>query len=100
MIVDNTLMQTGTTRLIWSYDDVDPITPNTFTRHKKQGTRSVNLFTSLPEVDKPPLPSDVQYFDLHNPNVSQFNRSSAHTFMTFTQTIKLENYILQSILTL
>ena len=86
-------IQTGTTRLIWSYNDVDPVTPVTFTRHKKQGTRSVNLFTTLPESDKPPLPSDVQHFDLHNPNVSQINRSLARILTPYTGIIYLENNI-------
>lgn len=73
-------IQTGTTRLIWSYNDVDPATPNTFTKHKKQGTRSVNLFTSLAESDKPSLPSDAQYFDLHNPNVSINSKSYQYIY--------------------
>ncbi|EDV25405.1 expressed hypothetical protein [Trichoplax adhaerens] len=64
------LIDTGTTRLIWAYNDNDPVDPQTFTKHTKQGSRSVNLFNSLPEADKPPLPSDTQYFDLLNPDVA------------------------------
>ncbi|EDV25404.1 uncharacterized protein TRIADDRAFT_63840 [Trichoplax adhaerens] len=63
-------IEDGTTKLIWSYHTADPTAPNVFTKHEFQGTRSINLFNRIPEFDKPPLPSDVQYVDVLAKNIT------------------------------
>lgn len=64
------ITQGGTTRLIWSYHSIDPSSPEVFTKHEYQGTRSLNLFNVMPEKDKPPLPNDTQTIDILAQNVS------------------------------
>ncbi|RDD43175.1 DBH-like monooxygenase protein 1-like protein [Trichoplax sp. H2] len=63
-------LEGGTTRLIWSYHSSDPVSPTIITKHQKQGTRSVNLFHTIPEADKPSMPNDTQSFTIINTNVS------------------------------
>ncbi|EDV25402.1 uncharacterized protein TRIADDRAFT_55461 [Trichoplax adhaerens] len=69
-------LDTGTTRLIWAYNNKDPVSTSNIPMHNKMGTRSVNLFERMPEKDKPVLPSDYQTYDFRVPNVSVPN---AHT---------------------
>ena len=57
--------------MIWAYNYNDPPNPDNIPIHDKMGTRSVNLFNTMPESDKPPLPSDTQRHQCLAPNVSQ-----------------------------
>ncbi|EDV25403.1 uncharacterized protein TRIADDRAFT_55464 [Trichoplax adhaerens] len=63
-------LEGGTTRLIWSYHSSDPSSPEVYTKHEYQGTRSLNLFNTLPEKDKPPMPNDTKTFDVLAKNVT------------------------------
>lgn len=62
-------MQAGTSRLIWSYHHSDPLSPTQITKHEKKGSQSVNLFDTMPEIDKPLLPNDTKSFIIANRNV-------------------------------
>ncbi|EDV25401.1 uncharacterized protein TRIADDRAFT_55460 [Trichoplax adhaerens] len=63
-------LDTGTTRLIWAYNDNDPISTTNIPMHNKMGTRSVNLFERMSEKHKPVLPSDYRTHEFRAPNVS------------------------------
>ena len=62
------ILQGDTTYLIYSYHSKDPVNNEQFLQHQFQGTKTINLFGQPESV--PSLPSDVQYFDIANSNVS------------------------------
>ena len=62
------ILQGDTTYLIYSYHSEDPVDDEQFLQHQFQGSATINLF-GQPE-SLPPLPDDVQYFDVTNENVS------------------------------
>ena len=67
-------LQTGTSRLIWAYNRMDPESDINIPYHEKMGTRSVNLFERMSENDKSNLPSDIQVHDCLVPNVCLWYR--------------------------
>ena len=54
--------------MIYSYHTEDPVDNEQFSLHQFQGSMTINLFGQPESI--PPLPSDVQYFDIGNINVS------------------------------
>ena len=60
--------QGDTTYLIYSYHSEDPANNEQFLQHQFQGSITINLFGQPESV--PPLPDDVQYFDVANENVN------------------------------
>ena len=62
------ILQGDTTYLIYSYHSEDPVDNEQFLQHQFQGFITINLFGQPESV--PPLPDDVQYFDVTNENVS------------------------------
>ena len=64
----NVIPQGDTTYLIYSYHSEDPVDNEQFLQHKFQGSITINLFGQPESV--PPLPDDVQYFDVANENVA------------------------------
>ena len=63
----NFILQGDTTYLIYSYHNEDPVDNEQFSQHQFQGSMTINLFGQPESV--PPLPDDVQYFDIVNDNV-------------------------------
>ncbi|EDV25400.1 uncharacterized protein TRIADDRAFT_55459 [Trichoplax adhaerens] len=63
-------LEGGTTRLIWAYNNNDPPSQTNIPMHHKMGSRSVNLFNAMPEIDKPKLPDDTKTYDCLAPNVT------------------------------
>ena len=61
------ILQGDTTKLIYSYHNEDPVDNEQFSLHQFQGSMTINLF-GQPET-APPLPDDVQYFDIANEKV-------------------------------
>ena len=68
-IVEDMLFPQGdTTYLIYGYHIEDPVNNEQFLQHQFQGSITINLFGQPESV--PPLPDDVQYFDVANENVT------------------------------
>ena len=61
------VFQGDTTYLIYSYHNDDPVENERFLQHQFQGSMTINLFGQPETV--PPLPDDVQYFDIALQNV-------------------------------
>ena len=61
------ILQGDTTYLIYSYHNEDPVDNDQFSIHQFQGSMTINLFGQPEYV--PPLPDNVQYFDIVNDNV-------------------------------
>ena len=62
------ILQGDTTHLIYSYHTEDPVDNEQFSLHQFQGSKTINLFGQPESIAS--LPSDVQYFDIGNKNVS------------------------------
>ena len=61
------ILQGDTTYLIYSFHNEDPVDNEQFSQHQFQESLIINLFGQPESV--PPLPDDVQYFDIVNDNV-------------------------------
>lgn len=87
------IQQTGTTRLIWAYNDRDPPSLTSIPIHQKMGSRSLNIFERQPEADKPALPSDVQTYDCRVPNV--IDKLIIIIYMYFSLFLRIMDHLLK-----